>query len=84
VVAAPWASNPCRLDRSACDLCRQIVAERTLTSLVLWQLLERVRPQEPHLFLVETSLHPAQHDVVDALLVPQFEKRLAPSADEGE
>ena len=46
--------------------------------------LERVRTQEPHLLLVETCLHPAQHDVVDALLVAQFEERLAPPADESE
>jgi hypothetical protein len=46
--------------------------------------LEGVRPQEPHLFLVETGLHPAQHDVVDALLVAQLEERLAPTADECE
>src|SRR3954452_2746471 len=47
-----------------------------------FRLLERVRPQEPQLFLVETGLHPAQHDVVDALLVAQLEERLAPPADE--
>ena len=31
--------------------------------------LERVCTQETHLFLIETCLHPPQHDVVDALLV---------------
>ena len=35
-----------------------------------WRVsLEGVRTQEPHLLLVEACLHPAQHDVVDALLV---------------
>ena len=46
--------------------------------------LERVRTQEPHLLLVETCLHLTHHDVVDALLVAQFEERLAPPTDEGE
>ena len=46
--------------------------------------LEEVRTQEPHFLLVESSLHPAQHDVVDALLVPQFEQRLTPPAEKGE
>ncbi len=46
--------------------------------------LERIRTQEPHLLHVEASLHPAQHDVVDPLLVAQLEKRLAPPADESD
>jgi hypothetical protein len=46
--------------------------------------LERVRTQEPHLLLVETCLDPAEHDVVDALLVAQFKEGLAPPTDQSE
>ena len=43
-----------------------------------------VGPGDAHLLDVEPGLDPAQHDVVDPLLVAQLEQGLAPAADEGE
>jgi len=43
-----------------------------------------VGSEQSHFIDVQSSLHPTQHDVVDALLVAQFQERLAPPGDESE